>query len=432
MRKICENGMKIMSVLDQFRESKEKIFKDWLRQMRDAGYDNPRMTGRKDFRRRFDGLLSALALCLQKTEQDNSGKRDDAGVCLVQPMVDDVRFGQERGMDLKLFLCYFKTMISCLEKKMVQAAIPPLEQTNTIIKLRRVADFTEMAIVARWQTLEPVASSQEILNPATLDKLLGTIFMSVGEGILLVDEDFEIVRVNQHACEIFGMQMQNMIGTNVRSLMEEDHASLLIRHLANMIEGQRRNIEVICLYVDGKTFPATVTTARSDMGKKRYWSLIVRDDTAQKTMETQLRHEKRQIEDMNLALKIVMKSIEQDRKDFENRVASKIKTSLLPGLKKIDTAEASVRKSYLAILEQQLVALTAGSEKELNAGLLKLTKTEIEVCRMIQAGCSSKDICNAMKISYNTIQTHRKNIRKKLGLAGKRLNLHAFLMNHVL
>lgn len=335
-------------------------------------------------------------------------------------------------MDLKLFLCYFKTMISCLEKKMVQAAIPPLEQTNTIIKLRRVADFTEMAIVARWQTLEPVASSQEILNPATLDKLLGTIFMSVGEGILLVDEDFEIVRVNQHACEIFGMQMQNMIGTNVRSLMEEDHASILIRHLANMIEGQRRNIEVICLYVDGKTFPATVTTARSDMGKKRYWSLIVRDDTAQKTMETQLRHEKRQIEDMNLALKIVMKSIEQDRKDFENRVASKIKTSLLPGLKKIDTAEASVRKSYLAILEQQLVALTAGSEKELNAGLLKLTKTEIEVCRMIQAGCSSKDICNAMKISYNTIQTHRKNIRKKLGLAGKRLNLHAFLMNHVL
>jgi DNA-binding NarL/FixJ family response regulator len=150
-------------------------------------------------------------------------------------------------------------------------------------------------------------------------------------------------------------------------------------------------------------------------------------------METKLYEEKRQIEEMNLTLKTVMKSIEQDRKDLENLVASKIRTSLLPGLRKIDEAsEATVRKSYLAVIEEQLLSLTTGFEKELDAGLLKLTKTEIEVCRLVQAGCSSKDICDAMKISFDTIQTHRKNIRRKLNLNGKKINLHAFLTNRAL
>jgi len=420
-------------LLDQFRESQEEIFDEWLRRMHRAGYANPRMIGRNDFHRRFSGLLHALESCSGRPSDEVPAGVAYDPLCLVQPLADEARFGQRRGMDLEFFLGYFKTMISCVEEKIAGADLAASVRTDMILKLRRVTDFTEMAIVAGWQAPVATAPAQGALNPAMSDKLLGAIFMSVGEGILLIDEDFEIVRANQHACEIYGMQIQNMIGANIRSLMEESDVTLLVRHLGDLIEGQRRHVEATCHYVDGKTFPATVTATRSDLEGKRYWSLIVRDETRQKAMETQLRQEKRQIEEMNLTLKTVMKSIEQDRRDFESRVASKIKTSLLPGLKKIDAAsETSVRKSYLAILEEQLIGLTAGSEKELDAGLLKLTKTEIEVCRMVQAGLSSKDICEAMKLSYDTIQTHRKNIRKKLGLSGEKLNLHTFLMNRVL
>ena len=418
--------METKRLLVQFREAQEEIFREWLRRMRTAGYTNPRTTDRDDFCRRFSGLLQALDACCQASSSTLSG---GSALCLVQPLADEARFGQKRGMDLEFFLAYFKTMISCLEERLAANDVAEPARTGMILKLRRVADFTEMAIVAGWQA----PPEQRPSDPATSDKLLGAIFMSVGEGILLIDEDFEVVRANQRACEMYGMQYQNMVGSNIRSLMEEGGASLLIRQLEDSIEGQRLHIESTCLYVDGKTFPATVTAARSDLDGRRYWSLIVRDETRQKTMETQLRQEKRQVEEMNLTLKTVMKTIEQDRRDFESRVASKIKTSLLPGLKKIDAAsEAGVRKSYLAILEEQLIGLTTGSEKELDAGLLKLTKTEIEVCRLVQAGCSSKDICEAMKLSFDTVQTHRKNIRRKLGLSGEKLNLHAFLMNRVL
>jgi len=326
-------------------------------------------------------------------------------------------------------------MISCIEDRISFLPLPQEQTTSLLLKLRRIADLTEMAVISGLNKSGAAggAKNKRFSDQVTSEKILGAIFMSVGEGILLVDEDFEIVKANQHACEMYGMQQQNIVGTHIRSLTEETGADLLARYFEELIEGQRKTAEVTCLYVDGKTFPATVTVTRSDLDGKKYWSLVVRDDTNQKTMETQLREEKRQIEEMNLTLKTVMKSIEQDRKDFENRVAAKIRTSLLPGLRKIDEAsEATVRKSYLAVFEEQLLSLTTGFEKELDAGLLKLTKTEIEVCRLVQAGCSSKDIGDAMSISFDTIQTHRKNIRRKLSLNGKKLNLHAFLTNRAL
>ena len=46
---------------------------------------------------------------------------------------------------------------------------------------------------------------------------------------------------------------------------------------------------------------------------------------------------------------------------------------------------------------------------------------------MIQSGATSKDIADGMAISIETVQTHRKNIRRKLGLSGKDVNLYAYL-----
>jgi DNA-binding NarL/FixJ family response regulator len=45
-----------------------------------------------------------------------------------------------------------------------------------------------------------------------------------------------------------------------------------------------------------------------------------------------------------------------------------------------------------------------------------LTKREIEVINMIKAGHTSKEICEELDISLNTVETHRYNISKKLGV----------------
>jgi len=158
--------------------------------------------------------------------------------------------------------------------------------------------------------------------------------------------------------------------------------------------------------------------------------VIVRDITEQRALEDGLREEKLQSEEMNVTLRNVLKSIESDRQEAEQNLSHRIRSSLLPGLEKVrKERNQEVRSSYLNMLRDQLISLTSGFEKELDGDLLKLSKTELKICRFIKSGLTGKEICEAMNLSFETVQTHRKNIRKKLGLSGKTVNLHTFLAN---
>ena len=53
----------------------------------------------------------------------------------------------------------------------------------------------------------------------------------------------------------------------------------------------------------------------------------------------------------------------------------------------------------------------------------------MKICRFIQAGAATKDIAEALNLSVVTIQTHRRNIRRKLDLQNRNVNLFTFL-NH--
>jgi len=274
--------------------------------------------------------------------------------------------------------------------------------------------------------------SERTRDQANAEKMRGVIFQSVGEGILLVDQEFEVINANRRAAEIYGIPLQNLIGSDMRMLTDPPGWNHLNGFFDELLEGQRLHMEITGIYVDGRTFPTDTTVTRIDYDNKKFWTIIVHDISEHKQMEKSIREKKRQTEEMNLTLKNVLNTIEKDRKDFENRLTARIKTSILPGLERVEKeTDASARKSYLNLLGQQLVALTSGFDTKLDAGMLKLTKTELEVCRLIQAGCASKEICEVMNLSFETILTHRKNIRRKLNLRGSKVNLQAFLSSRI-
>ncbi|MGA1825533.1 MAG: helix-turn-helix transcriptional regulator [bacterium] len=59
----------------------------------------------------------------------------------------------------------------------------------------------------------------------------------------------------------------------------------------------------------------------------------------------------------------------------------------------------------------------------------RLTLREIEICNLIKNGLSSKEISNLLYISLPTAEKHRNNIRKKLGIVKKNINLSSYLQN---
>ncbi|SHJ85267.1 PAS domain S-box-containing protein [Malonomonas rubra DSM 5091] len=265
---------------------------------------------------------------------------------------------------------------------------------------------------------------------ANSEKMLDAVFQSVGKGILLIDSDREIVKANQQASEIYGIPLEVLIGTPFCSLIDHQGCMAMNDICQNLLDGQRQRVEVTSIYVDGKTFPTDIIISSMKLDGKQFWPVIVRDITEQRALEDGLRAEKLQSEEMNVTLRNVLKSIESDRQEAEQNLSHRIRSSLLPGLEKVRKEKnADVRSSYLNMLSEQLVSLTTGFEKELDGDLLKLSKTELKICRFIKSGLTGKEICEAMNLSFETIQTHRKNIRKKLGLSGKTVNLHTFLAN---
>ena len=63
----------------------------------------------------------------------------------------------------------------------------------------------------------------------------------------------------------------------------------------------------------------------------------------------------------------------------------------------------------------------------LSSKLIKLSPTEIQVIDLIKRGKTTKEIAKTMNLATSTIDTHRNNIRKKLDLKNKNINLFTYL-----
>jgi DNA-binding CsgD family transcriptional regulator len=52
---------------------------------------------------------------------------------------------------------------------------------------------------------------------------------------------------------------------------------------------------------------------------------------------------------------------------------------------------------------------------------------ELRVAVMIKGGFGSEDIARLLYLSPHTVKTHRRSIRKKLGIRNSKINLSSFL-----
>ena len=86
------------------------------------------------------------------------------------------------------------------------------------------------------------------------------------------------------------------------------------------------------------------------------------------------------------------------------------------------------QKKYVGLLETKIQEFTTQAEMRVSDEYYKLTPTEIKISGLIRIGKTSKEIATLLNLSTRTVEVHRNNIRNKLGLRNKKLNLRIFLM----
>jgi c-di-GMP phosphodiesterase len=73
--------------------------------------------------------------------------------------------------------------------------------------------------------------------------------------------------------------------------------------------------------------------------------------------------------------------------------------------------------------------VTSSLGTRLTTAFERLTPTEMEIAQLIMAGKSTKVIAQALSREASTIEFHRNNIRRKLGLGSRAANLRSFLLS---
>ncbi|HNU86192.1 MAG: PAS domain S-box protein [Pseudomonadota bacterium] len=163
----------------------------------------------------------------------------------------------------------------------------------------------------------------------------------------------------------------------------------------------------------------------------------IRDITERRRMEEALRKREeelelksRNLEEMNTALRVLLKHREEDKSELEERILSNVKKLVIPYVEKLRKSRLTDEQaSYLDILDDHLRDVLSPFLRNLGTRHLNLTPKEIQVASLIREGKTSKEIADVIGVSARAVDFHRDNIRIKLGIKNKKANLRSFLLS---
>lgn len=189
---------------------------------------------------------------------------------------------------------------------------------------------------------------------------------------------------------------------------------------------------------DGTTRDATFTAVPI---KGNQIMGIVHDITEYKNAEKALRkiHDELELKveartaelaNTNSALTVLLKRSDQDKTELEEKILSNVKESIIPILKKLENSRLDDEQYCLVnTIEESLNKIISPFLRILSSKYTGLTPKEVQIANLIREGLSSKEIADAIASNPNTVEFHRRNIRKKLGLSNSKRNLKVHLMS---
>jgi PAS domain S-box-containing protein len=313
-------------------------------------------------------------------------------------------------------------------------AYPILDKDGAVSRIAVIArDITE-----HKQAEERLRESEGKLN---------AMLQSIPDHMSVIDKELNIVWANETATQMFG---SNIIGRKCYEAYHkrkepcEPYPCITLKAFK---DGGIHEHNTDVVDTGGKTiyFQCTANVVLRNKDDKPITVLeISRDITERKQAEEELINHRRQLEelvkertveleiksrmldDINIALKVLLRQRDVEKQDLEDRFVLNIKTLILPYIEKMKSDGIDKHlKAYLSIMESNLNELL--SPLMHNMRQLNFTPKEIMVSSLIKEGKTTKDIAKTMRVGTSAIDSHRNRIRKKLGLNKRNANLQSYL-----
>jgi len=146
--------------------------------------------------------------------------------------------------------------------------------------------------------------------------------------------------------------------------------------------------------------------------------------------EAELEIQASELEEVNTALRVLLKRRDEDKVEVEEKTLSNVKELVLPYIERLKSSGLDARQTTcVSILESNLRDIVSPFAHSLSSKYLGLTPTEIQIANLVKQGMTTKEIAEILNSSHRTVEFHRKNIRKKMGIVNRKVNLRSHLLS---
>ncbi len=147
-------------------------------------------------------------------------------------------------------------------------------------------------------------------------------------------------------------------------------------------------------------------------------------------LEDRIKERTSRLEDVNAALRVLLKKRDEDKDFIAENIYASFKSVIKPLLDQLKSSAAMKSQlDILEILESSIKEMSAPFSKKIADPLLNLTHTEIQVAALVKDGKTNKEIAQLLNKSIRAVSSHRNNIRQKLLLKNKKINLRFYLLS---
>ncbi len=273
------------------------------------------------------------------------------------------------------------------------------------------------------------------------ENLYRAIFETTGAATIIIEDDMTLSLLNCEFEKMTGYRRKEWEGKKKwpEYIPQKDLYRMIKTHRLRRVdpESTPRNFEHDLIDAQGRIRNMYLTADLIPGTQKSVVSFM--DITAWKEAERVLKHREQELrikshklEELNTALRVLLKQRENDRQELEEKVLANVKEFVLPHIEEIQRCKMDEKaRAYLEILRSNLEDIISPFSRRLSSKYLNLTPKEIQVANFIREGKTSKEIADIMNVSKSAVDIHRYRLRNKLGLNNQKANLRSHLSKYL-
>jgi len=280
---------------------------------------------------------------------------------------------------------------------------------------------------------------QEVARRKEKEEQYLALVESIKEWVWEMNADLVHTYVSPRVREILGYEPQEFIGRTPFDFMAPGEPERVAPLVKKVLSGKEQfaSVRTAALHKNGRVvyFEASGRPFFDEKGNFLGYRGSCHDITEQKKTMDALEDRERELTaksealgEVNAALKALLRQREEDREELEARLVSNIREMVLPYIHKMQKDKLDLRhRTYLDIVAANLNEIMSPFPNTIKQ--LNFTPREIEVASLIKEGRTTKEIAEFLGIATSAVDSHRNNIRNKLGLSNKKINLRSYLLS---